>query len=418
MPGHRFLNICGFSRICYWHGIHGGMDVHGRLLTEALVRRGHRVTLICTAHPDGRQEDRRNGVRILYLQQTAFGSRRAGWPAESARTFRALDRDEPFDLIWSQSYDAFGLAGAAGRRRLPRPMLATLHGCISQEFKTFRTNIRHPMQSPAVMAKALAGLFYSYFYTHQPVLQAAQGLIAVSTDVRKDLRRWYGRHVAAKCRVVPNGLDAGHFRPDPALREAARRRFGIDQQDLVLLSLGRITTEKGHHLAVEALKNMSDARRKLVLMVVGAGPGLERLRRQVANEGLQAAVIVVGPVDNRQTVDYYNCADVFLMPTLTVEGLPYVLLEAMACGLPVVATRLGGNTNVIVNGQNGLLVEPGNKDQLTDALDRLCRSAGLRRRLAAAARETIRKKYTTDKMVTRVEHQMRSLCCPGTGPDR
>ena len=96
---------------------------------------------------------------------------------------------------------------------------------------------------------------------------------------------------------------------------------------------------------------------------------------------------------------YYNAADIYLMPTLRIEGLPFVLLEAMSCGKPVVASRIGGNPSLVKHGENGFLIEPGDIKRLVHYLTMMLKDEGIIKRLSNSARETILENFTIDKMV-------------------
>ena len=405
------MNICCFSRINYWHGIKGGMDLHGKLLSEGLVRRGHQVTIISTRHPDGTEYEERNGVKIYYLKNTVFGSRRKGWTKESINKFFELHRRQPFDVIWSQSFDAFGLTRLGSSLKIP--VIPTLHGSIEQEFKTFRTNIVYSYKRPRKIFKSFAGLFFSYFAAQKPLLSFSDKVITVSYQVAEDIKKWYGEKIADKCVVVSNGVDTSLFKPDRGQGISIRRKYGIDDHDILLLTLGRVTHEKGHHLAIEALKRLKNQDMNLRLLIVGDGENRKNLEENIRREGLEREVIFAGQIDNTETARYYNSADVFLMPTLTVEGLPFVLLEAMSCARPVIASHIGGNTSVIKDGKNGLMIVPGAVGQLADRIQLLVDDQSFANRLSDAARRTVLKDFSVDQMI---DHTLRVMKKVADGP--
>jgi len=402
------MNICGFSRISYWHGIKGGMDLHGRLLSEGISDQGHGICIITTRHPDGREFEERKGVKIFYLKDTVFGSRRGGWSKQSVTKFSELHGQGPFDVLWSQSFDAFGLT-SLGRDVLTVPVVLTLHGSIQQEATTFRANMLSNILKPQRIIRSFLGLFFSYFVAQRPLLLLADRIITVSTRVTEDLARWYGRGITRKCLTIPNGIDTTLFKPDEGQRAEIRSKYGIDDRETLLLTVGRITHEKGHHLALEALRRLQDGNGHFKLMVVGEGENRATLEREVQKAGLTGDVIFAGQVDNTQTAHYYNSADIFLMPTLTVEGLPFVLLEAMACAKPVVASRIGGNTTVIEEGENGFLIEPGQINQLADKVRLLANNQGLSERVSQAARQTVLRSLSVDDMVSQTLEVMKEV---------
>jgi len=401
------LNICCFSRVNYWQGIKGGMDLHGKLLSEGMVARGHHVTIISTRRPDGTAFEERQGVKIYYLKNTQFGSRRKGWQRESVKRFLDLHRQQPFDVIWSQSFDAFGLTSLS-KSTLRTPIIPTLHGCIQQEATTFKTKMSSNFLKPQKILSSLGGLIFSYFIAQKPILSFSDKIITVSLQVTEDIKKWYGNKIAEKCITIFNGIDTNLFKPEPAQRANVRQKYGIAEEDILLLSLGRLTLEKGHQLAVEALKKLKNAEMNLKLLVVGDGEHREILEQMIRKNGLKSYVVFTGQVDNMETVQYYNSADIFLMPTLTVEGLPFVLLEAMSCTKPVITSRIGGNTAVIEDGKNGLLVDPGKGDQLADSIRLLVNDQSFAKRLSDSARKTILSKFSVDQMVERTGKIMES----------
>lgn len=409
------LNIAALSRTTYWHGMRGGMDVHGKLLSQGLAARGHRVVFISTRHPSGKTRETIDGVEIHYLKNTVFGSRRRGWAQESVQALEAMHRQDPFDLIWSQSFDGFGVTRTGGAVR-QIPMLSTLHGSIQQEYTSFLANLGQVWTRPLSLLRAFSGLFYSYFMTQKPVLLHSRGIVTVSRRVSEDLGRWFGRSVIGKCKTIHNGVDIERFRPDPAGRRIVRGRHAIRENEAVLLTLGRVTREKGHHLLIEALAALRRGAPDIRLMVVGEGESLDRLKDMANRLGLSESVIFAGPVDNAETASYYNASDIFVFPTLTVEGLPFVLLEAMACGKPVIASAIGGTVEVIRDGENGILIRPGDKTAMARQIDALIHDRNLAERLGRAAEETVRRDFGIERMIERTEKEMVNIADESPSP--
>ncbi len=247
------MNICCIARTNYWQGVKGGMDLHAKLLGEGLVKNGHHVKMICTHHPDLPELLCKNGVLYYHLENTKLGSRRHGWAGESIKKYLSLHGEKPFDLLWSQSFDAYGIASIHPRSTYP-PVLLRLAGSVAQEFKTFQSNFFLHLKKPDTLIRKALGLFYSYFITQRRLMEYADGIIVVSNVVVDDIKRLFGKRSAAKCVVVNNGIDIKHFRPEPAYRLKIRRRFGVLDNEKLLLSLGRVTHEKGHHLIIKAIK--------------------------------------------------------------------------------------------------------------------------------------------------------------------
>lgn len=173
----------------------------------------------------------------------------------------------------------------------------------------------------------------------------AAALIAVSTALR-DVMVDCGLP-AADITVLRNGVDLTTFQPRD--RAAARRALGLAGP--TLLSVGNLVAEKGHELVLEALQKLSDAR----LLVIGTGPEEDRLHRIADALGVTGRVSWVVPVAQEALAEYFSAADVTVLAS-TREGMPNVLLESLACGTPVVATAVGGSTEIVAAPEAGRLV--------------------------------------------------------------
>ena len=187
--------------------------------------------------------------------------------------------------------------------------------------------------------------------------------------------------------VIPNGIELGRFHPAPAGRERIRRELGIAGDTWVIGTVGRIAVEKNHALLVEAMAPLLGPTTHLV--IAGDGQLLPELRERVASLGVTEYVHLLGA--RRDVPDILNALDTFVLSSDT-EGLPLVIPEAMATGLPVISTRVGGVPSVLDEGQTGFLVEPRDAQALRDRAARLradptaTRACGERARAAAIAR--------------------------------
>jgi glycosyltransferase involved in cell wall biosynthesis len=402
------MRICVFSIVNYWQDVKGGMEIHGKLLSEALAMRGHHVSILSTRHPEGKKFEERNGVKIFYLQNTRFGSRRNRWNKESVRKFFDLHKQHPFDVIWSQSFAAYGLA-LLKRLSLDIPLVSILHGSIRQQIITFKRNALHNSGKPFSTLRAPFGLLFSYFREQRPLLLFSDRIITVSRELVHDLSRWYGKNVARKATSVFNGVDPHFFAPSTELRKNTREKLQIQDDQFLLMTSGTLNREKGHHLAIKSLMRVQREFPNTKLIIVGTGHLQTTLQKQIQENSLQESVIFTGFVPNHHMPKYYNAADLYLMPTLRIEGLPFVLLEAMSCAKPVIATRTGGNPSLITGGENGFLIEPGNIQQLAQHITTIFRDEKIQKRLSTSARETIMKDFTIDKMVDETVKIMRQI---------
>lgn len=221
---------------------------------------------------------------------------------------------------------------------------------------------------------------------------------------------------AARFTVVGNGVDATVFRPID--RMAARAALGLPADAPVLITVGALVERKGFHRVIALLPRLKARHPGLVYLVVGGaspeGDWTERLTRQVATLGLGDSVRFLGP---RAPADLHlvlSAADVFTLPSSN-EGWANVILEAMACGLPVVASDVGGNAEVVADASLGAIYPFGDDEALFSCLDRALTQTWSRERLLDYARQN-----SWDSRVTQLVHAFRAIAA-GEGrvaPDR
>lgn len=259
-----------------------------------------------------------------------------------------LRRRFAFDLIDAHFAYPDGMAAVLLGRVFRRPVVITLRGSIVRLSG-------YPLHRPQ--------LGYA--------LRKAARIISVSQSL-KDVAVGLGTVTPEKIRVVPNGVDVGRFRPGD--RAEARRRLGLPPGRTVLLSVGGLNEGKGQHRVVRLLPRLLEQHPDLLYVIVGSERPIDTTRpllnRLIVEHGLRDHVLIAGECPHDAVPTWLAAADVFCLATRS-EGWANVLLEAVACARPVVATRVGGNAEVIPDERLGLLV-PADSDA---ALERGIREA-------------------------------------------
>jgi glycosyltransferase involved in cell wall biosynthesis len=212
-------------------------------------------------------------------------------------------------------------------------------------------------------------------------LKHAAAVIATTPELAGRARR-----LARRVELIPNGVDTAVFHPPARLPENEPKR---------ILYVGRLSAEKNLGAIVTATGYLGD---RVMAVMVGSGPLQGALEAQAKQEGV--AVEFPGVIDQRRLPEAYGSADVFVLASFT-EGHPKVLLEAMACGVPCVASDCAGNRSLVSDGRTGLLFDPHQPKELADRLERLRTEPGLGARLAAAARAEIVARYDLRALVER-----------------
>jgi glycosyltransferase involved in cell wall biosynthesis len=244
---------------------------------------------------------------------------------------------------------------------------------------------------------------------------SADRIVAVAEAVKESLAA-SERIPRERIAVIGNGVDADRFRPPLAgigsvlASRALRARLKVEPEALLVGAVGRLAPEKGLSFLVEALAVLRRARNlPAALLLAGDGPERPILERQAERLGLAGQVRFLG--FQRQLETFYPALDVLAMPSLE-EASPMALLEAMACGCPVVASAVGGVPEILDQGRCGLLVEPASPVALAGALARLAADPALRRHLATEARTRILESYDLPAMIRRHEELYLSLLAP------
>ena len=165
-----------------------------------------------------------------------------------------------------------------------------------------------------------------------------------------------------KIKVLHNGVDLVRFRPLTGKREEMRRKLGIPQNSIVVLTVRRLVYKNGIDTLIEGANIAVRKNPKITFLVVGKGPDLNNVQMRIRQLGIENNFRLTGFVKDEDLPFYYNAADFFVLPSKSGEGLPLVALEAMACGLPVIATNVGGISEILMEDYGKLV--PSNQPEL------------------------------------------------------
>jgi glycosyltransferase involved in cell wall biosynthesis len=224
------------------------------------------------------------------------------------------------------------------------------------------------------------------------VFNAADGVTACSPILLEGALELHAKPENAK--VVPYGADLSTFMPGAADVVALKQRLGIDKKELVVLALGRMVEKKGFEYLVRAIPPVVEKHRRCKFVFAGEGPVLDGLKAMVKELGVEKYAIFPGGVTWKETPLYHSLADIFVVPSVfdsegNVDGLPNVILESMASGKPIVASRIAGIPLAVRDGANGILVREKNADAIADAVMKLMGSPELRERMGRESRRRV-----------------------------
>jgi glycosyltransferase involved in cell wall biosynthesis len=292
------------------------------------------------------------------------------------------------------------LAGSLCRK--PSILKADSNGELSGDY--FRAGLAAAGVSPD---NKLVRLFIAM---RNAILRRASSFVALSSAMELEFRQ-EGVRSDKICRI-PNGVDTRWFRPPRfSERDAARHELGFSSENFVLTYTGRLVTYKGLPSLLSVWKEASERHPHARLVIVGSGGSdihncEDWLKGYVADHGLVQSVQFMGSVGDVRP--YLWASDGFVFPTED-EAFGISLIEAMACGLPCIATRVGGVIDVAAGADVAMAVQPAHRTQLLDAIDRLLVDANLAAELGKAAARMTRRAYSRDVVAERYDELISRL---------
>lgn len=234
-------------------------------------------------------------------------------------------------------------------------------------------------------------------------LRAAQKVLTVSAPFRDELIAKGVR--PERIEIVHNSIraDWGQAKGD---RDELRRKLRIPPRCRVVLAVGRLSREKDHMTLLAALAGVENCH----LVMVGEGPERLRIEKEIARLELDGRVTLTGQQNSAEP--FYTLADIAVLPSVT-EGSSNALLEAMAAGVPVVATAVGGTPEIVTHEESALLVSPGHDGEMRGAIARLLQNEDLRRRLTERSRELIQERHAPEARAQRLAAIYREVAVSG-----
>ncbi|MCL4871398.1 MAG: glycosyltransferase family 4 protein [Anaerolineae bacterium] len=386
-------------RVCLctetYYPLVGGGETQARALAEGLVALGHQV-MVLTRRTDNRlaHQEMIGGVMVHRLPPVGHKhSRKWGLLLTSLpHLWRERGR---YDLIFVAGFRLMGVPAVLAARLLGKRCIlkADSTGEMSGDF--FRAGLAQRGW------RLTAWPFRLFLWGRNLLLRRADGFVAISTTLGDELVA-QGIPQAA-IHAIPNSVDTERFGPsvDAAAKQALRHQLGLPQTGPIIIYTGRLVSYKGLPLLLQVWRQISQERAAPHLLLVGEG-GLDMhnceadLRAYVAAQGLAARVTFTGAVQN--VAPYLQAADLFVLPSED-EAFGIAALEAMACGLPVVLTAVGGLTDLIAPGTHGFLVPARAFTPLYEAIVRLLDDEVAAANMGTAGRKHVIRHYDTSAVV-------------------
>jgi len=357
-------------------------------LARTLSRLGHTVRVYApNPRPGPASEELRNGVtirRVRTIPVPLYGQYR--WPLWPFGLLRSDRGVKDADVIHLHTPGLLGTMAFLASRRFSRPLVGTFH-----------TNIREMQES--VPPKWLVPTFFRVAaWYNLGTYWRCDIATAPSEAARDSLLSGAKKPFHHPVEVVPNGIDVERFRPDTSVPDW-RARCGLPSAPLVTY-LGRLTVDKGVHRFLDAVETAS-AHTDLVAIVGGLGPEEGRVReRLAADPRLAARVRYVGPVAETEKAALLSQSDLFVLPS-TSDTSSVALLEAMACGTPVIAPSSGGAAEIVEDGVTGWRVAVTDPAVLASSLETILDETEVRQKVGVQAADFVRQTASLETMARR-----------------
>jgi len=336
---------------------HGGLEYLAIQMSEHLQRRGIRSPIVVLTEGALIGEARRRGIETFVMHK------RRGFDVRLIFALRRLLRDQAVDVLHTHNFAPL-IYGSLAARLCGAGTVNTRHG---------RAALR----------------------THPLIWALTDRVVAVSEDARRELVR-HNRIRPDKVRVVINAIDLTRYAPASAPSRERRRELGLPPDELVCGIVGRLSPEKDHRTLLTAMGALGRSGSSSHLVIVGGGPLEGELKALVQSLGLEERVHFLG--FRSDVAELLPLFDLFVLSSRE-EGISLTLIEAMAAGLPIVATRVGGNPEVVVDGETGLLVEAGQPEALAAALGSLLGDPDTRMRMGRRGREVALRRFDIERLI-------------------
>jgi len=386
------------AQVCIRYLASGGVETHIQKISERLVKRGHDVTVYTTnlktqvpwqCFQNYAPDSYVNGVRVLRLPVKKIPAPYAPYPTIPGLIKKIFETDA--DVVHAHShryYQIFACAAAKlkrGRRsgRYQMPLVVTPHF--------------HPpsnRESPA--SRFLMGVDDRFI--SRRVYKMVDAILAVTDSERQFIERFAP---LAKCLTVPNGIDIEDWTPIPDGRPF-RRRYKIDEDDKIVLYTGRLADNKGLEHLIDASYKVVEKHPNTKFVIVGEDWGvLKRLKKKIWANNLDDHFVFTGHIESFDLFkSAYAAANVFVLPS-EWEAFGIVLLEAMACGTPIVASDVGGIPNVV--GDIGRIFKYGDIPALAGNIVDVLDNEELERERSVRGRAKVINEFTWSAVVDRLE---------------
>lgn len=415
------MHIAIFVKRTTFHQGYGGLETQTKLLSEGLVNRGHTVVVFSPKADFEKDTHEENGVIYVFIDSTyrlgiffqgiesimanvleklipaintkgIFSKKgKEDWVEKSVSAFKKMHSVTPFDIVLCQSASGIGII--RNKKKLGVKVISISHGTILSEYRTRIKSITSVKQFLSFgfilsLLRDTAFVIKNFFTRQREFILHSNKVIAVSTYVKQAIiNETYSPEDHIE--VIFNGVDPKRF------NHGTKRP--VSENDLNLIYVGKVIRSKGIFVLLDALMRLDNPTIKL--HIVGDGEDLENAKEYVQDTSLDKNIIFYGNVKPEEVTKMLDKCDVFVLPSIRVEGFPMVLVEAMFSGLPIIATDSGGNKDAVIESITGYIIPPNSISELSDKISMFVSDKALITRMSKNAIDHAMKNFTLNTML-------------------
>jgi glycosyltransferase involved in cell wall biosynthesis len=365
--------------LVYYEPRQSGQTTHVLSLVKGLDRSRYDISVILPNHLEKTIETfRQAGVRVYPLSM-----RKILWKPDAIIEFLRLAHQEKFDILHVHSQEA---------------------GLITRVLTPF-TGVKRTIYTPQTIDIHHVKWHWLYIFFERILSNVTDKIISVNKADRKRLLKW--GIPAEKVVIIPNSIDLKQFN-DNIDTFAVRSQLGLNEHNPVVMQVGRLSTQKAPCAFVDGAYIIAQEHPDVQFVMVGDGPLEDKVRGHIKELGMSESIKVVGWYDN--AFELISSADIVTL-TSRWEGTPFSLLEAMAWSKPVIATKVNGCSEMIIDGITGFLVPPGDINAWSSRVIELLNKPELAKGFGQLGNERVNRFFSKDIMVNQIESLYNQVAC-------
>lgn len=362
----------------------GGIEKVSFEQSKGLTKSGYQIDVL-TSKIKGRNECPAKGIRIFHFSAVNIAERiGVPYPIPSIQAYRTFAKViKKCDLVHAHGhvYMSSYLAGKVAKK-FKKPFILTQHNTFI-DYRSGLNILEH--LNDLTIGKA--------------VLKDADRIVVVSNKTREYVHNLV--EDKSKISVIYNGVDTNYFHPTNKVE--SRKKLDLPKNRKIILSVRRLVYKNGLDTLIESVRYIAKEHPDVLFVVAGKGPSKKLIEDRIKESRIEENINLTGFVRDELLPIYYNAADYFVLPSASGEGLPLVLLEAMACGLPVISTMVGGTPEIIEHMKNGVLVPPRSPEAMAVIISELLSNEGLGLTIGEKARKIVVNKFTWEKNLRQLQ---------------